>query len=122
MAVENPTIEIHSGDDKRLNYTIDDSAGTPIDITGATFRWALSKRKKGVVETAPRGSPIVEKSTAGGGVVITNGPLGQVRVSLVPADTAALKGEHYQELEMTLGGLVSTVAFGPVDILVDLVE
>lgn len=119
MAVQNPTVTIHSGDDKRLNYTVKDGAGAVVVITGATLKWGLSRKKTG--EVAPIGGEIVSKST-GSGITITDGDNGELRVDLDAADTAPLRGSHYHELEMVLGGKRSTLAYGQVEILVDLLE
>ncbi len=123
MAVQNSLIEMFSGDTKRLNYTVKDSAGTVIDITTATFRWALSKlAKSGTAgEPSPQGPAIVSKSI-GSGITLTAPTLGELRVDLDPADTADLKGSFYHELEMVLAGVTSTVAFGQIDVKKDLLE
>ena len=123
MAVQNPTIEMFSGDTKRLNYTVKDGNGVVIDITTATFRWGLSKlgKPKTAGDPSPQVAPLLEK-TISSGIVLTAPTLGQLRVTLDPADTADLKGEFYHELEMVLSGVTSTVAFGQIDIKKDLLE
>ncbi len=123
MAVQNPTIEMFSGDTKRLNYTIKDSGGSAIDVTLAVFRWALSKLAKSDTagEPSPQGPAILSK-TNGSGITLTAPTLGQIRVDLDPADTASLKGSFYHELEMVLAGVTSTVAFGQIDVRKDLLE
>ncbi|MEE8551512.1 MAG: hypothetical protein V3T08_09705 [Gemmatimonadota bacterium] len=124
MAVQNPTIEIFSGDTKRLNYTVRDANGAAIDITGGTFRWGLSKLSQealGEGKVKPQGDALVTK-TLGLGITLTAPTLGQLRVTLDPADTASLKGDFYHELEMVLAGATSTVAFGRIDIKKDLLE
>ncbi len=123
MAVQNATIEMFSGDTKRLNYTVKDGAGVVIDITGGTFRWGLSKLGKPVTagEPSPQGSPLLTK-TVSSGITLTAPTLGELRVDLDPADTADLKGSFYHELEMVLAGVTSTIAFGQIDIKKDLLE
>lgn len=123
MAVQNPTIELFSGDTKRLNYTVKDGAGTAIDITTATFRWGLSKlgKPKTAGEPSPQGAALLTK-TVGSGITLTAPTLGQLTVALDPADTASLKGSFYHELEMVLSGDTSTVAFGQIDVKRDLLE
>lgn len=121
MAIQNPTIEIFSGDTKRLTYTVKDSAGVVIDISGGAFRWALSRLKPDETTPVPVGDALFTKSV-GSGITITDGPNGELRVDLAPADTEDLTGSHYHELEMILGGSTSTVAYGQMDIRTDLLE
>ena len=124
MAVQNPTFDIFSGDTKRLNYTVKDVNGAVIDITTATFKWGLSKLPQdaaAVGNVEPQGDALLTK-TLSSGITLTAPTLGQLRVDLDAADTTALKGEFYNELEMVLAGATSTVAFGRIDIKKDLLE
>jgi hypothetical protein len=57
-----------------------------------------------------------------GDIVITTPASGIVTITLDPADTAALAGEFYHELELTQAGIVSTVLFGQVTIVKDLIQ
>ena len=54
--------------------------------------------------------------------MITDAPNGVGRVDLAAADTAALtEGDYYQELQITLGGFVTTVLFGIITLKKDIV-
>ena len=110
-------ITLHSGDSLKLEVTVNDSAGTALDVTNATFIWALSKKDGSAI--APRGAAILTKALASG-VVINDGPTGRADITLDPADTTALAGVYYHELQVTLGGNVSTVFYGSVTIAKDL--
>ncbi len=121
LGIQNSTIEMHSGDSKSFVFTVVDDQAAAVDITNATFRWGLSKLKSESDKPTPRGAALVTK-TVGTGIAISNGPQGIVTVTIEPADTATLKGSFYHELEMTLSGNPFTVAFGQIDILLDLLE
>ena len=113
-------ISLHSGDSRTLRITINDDAGAALDITGATIKWQLSKKAADSVE--PKGAFILSKGTTSTGIEITDATGGICEVTLAPADTEALAGEFYHELQMTLDGSVSTVLFGQATIVKDLIQ
>ena len=182
-------ISLHSGDSRTLRVTINDDAGSPQNLTDATFIWALSKKTSDSV--APKGTAILNKdslSTAAvntwlpntpyaematvvsdgsdwvmaglgdgvsgtvapndganlggapffdgtliwsyqgeaasspGDIVITDSPNGIIEISIAPADTDALAGDFYHELQMTQGGNISTVLYGQATIVKDLIQ
>ena len=95
-----------SGDALLLQVTVRDASGNVLDLqafglTEAT--WVLAK-KQGA-------APGVTK-TLGSGVVIVNPPGtdGRLDVTIDNADTAALKGDNYHELQLEPGPL--TALFG----------
>jgi hypothetical protein len=95
-----------SGDALLLQVTVRDSSGSVLDLaafglTEAT--WVLAK-KQGA-------APLVTK-TIGSGVVITTPPGndGRLDITIDNADTEALKGDHYHELQLEPGPL--TAMFG----------
>lgn len=110
------TVEHTSGDTRRLTYTVKDVLGAVVDITGATIRWALFKLNTDEAEPTAKSNtsvlPSAAEKTVGSGIVLTDPVNGEFRIDIAPGDTGPLKGEFYQEAEMTLGGDVSTVAFG----------
>lgn len=114
---------MHSGDNRVLEFTVNqqDDSG-PENITGAAMTFALSKQDASATSPKPSGAALVTK-TVGSGITIVDGPNGRADVALVPADTAAMKaGVFYYELQVVLGGITATVAYGAVTILGDLVE
>lgn len=112
---------MHSGDNRLLVVTVKDENDVLIDITAAAFTWALSKADPNNPPIpAPKGAAVVTK-TVGSGITITDGPNGVLEVQILPADTETIDGAYYHELQMTLGGAVSTVAFGNVTIYKDLI-
>jgi hypothetical protein len=68
------------GEDPVFQFTIRDSAGAVEDITGWTWKFETRRR----VEDTPA---VLAKTTAGGGVVMVNGPGGVVEVRILSADT-----------------------------------
>lgn len=113
--------QMHSGNSRTLQFTINDEDGSAVDITSAAIRWELSKLDPDTTLPAPKGAPIVQKSV-GSGVTVVDGPNGRCDVALDEADTEPLKGDHYHELRVVVAGETSTPSFGKVEILKNLVE
>ena len=106
------------GEDKELVYTIytDDTQATCLDVTGYALRWRLRKTD---------GSPVlIEKTTAGGGIVISGvfnaSPaqnLQRVTVTSLDVDTSVLApGAYRQRLARTDAGFKTTLVFGDVEL------
>lgn len=68
------------GEDRTFEFEVEDDAGVPQNITGMTFKLELR-----VTEDDPTAK--LTKSTANGGIVITNGPLGLLEVRINKSDT-----------------------------------
>ena len=124
MVVENLKDRIYAGNKRILRYTIAnlDASGSPaLDLTPFELRWALSQSDAlGNYST----TPVLEKTTTGGGIVKTDASNGECEVTLVSADTVALAaGIYYFELEVVDGSSeVVTVATGTITILADVVN
>jgi len=180
---------MRSGDSRLLQVTINDDAGSPLDITGASVIWALSKKATDTV--SPKGAAVLTKDSTGtvaattwlpnqlygggdsivsdgsdwtyaglgeelsgttapnggaslggqpfidgaciwsyvgeasglpGDIVITTPLSGVCSITLSPADTDALSGEYYHELQLTTAsGEISTVLYVQVTIAKDLI-
>lgn len=98
--------EMVAGDDKVLRIPILDTNGDPYSLVAAlNVRWWNAKK----VSSAP----IIQKSL-GSGIAIEGMPVdGVVLVTLNSADTAALHGDYYYELEVIdSAGKVGTVLRG----------
>ena len=122
MAAINSLFSMHSGDDKDLIYTIRDTAGATIDITGAAFTFSLSGLNTvDPAVPAPKGSPLIV--IINGVQLVLNDPTnGVVTVCLLPLDTADLPAKtYYYELQMVLTSKTSTVTIGTLQLLKDLV-
>jgi len=103
-----------SGDSKDIVVSVLDELDQVVPITGASAVFILSKTEF---------SAALVTKTTGGGIVITDGPAGVLTVSLDPADTEALVGTHYMEIELTDASLrVSTIVTGHIDIRKNVIE
>jgi len=99
--------EYRSGDDLVFEFTVDDADNPPAikDLTGATIIWVLSKSQGSV--------PLITKSAIGTEILVPTPANGILQVIIVPADTDALKGGFWHELEITdSSGKVHTSAYG----------
>lgn len=95
---------LYQGDDGVFfEITVNDSTGSAIDITSATFEWAFVR--------TPQGAPLVTK-TLGSGITLSDPTHGKLKVTFAAADTVTRSGDYFHELVMVLGGVTETVAVG----------
>lgn len=120
MVVTSNTDTMYANNKRTLRFTItDEDAGgsTPLDLTGYTAKWAISKEEG-------KTTPILEKATGGNGITVTDAANGELEVALDPEDTVSLKPQaYYMELEVFDGsndGLV--VATGTLTIKANIVN
>lgn len=100
---------MHVGDTYKMDITINDLSGNPVNITGAGIEFALSM--------SANGDPLLIKSIDNG-VVITDGPNGVLRVTLSQADTKNLAPQTYfHETKLIVGGERDTVLTGSMKIM-----
>lgn len=103
-----------SGDTKIIQVTVQDDTGAAVDVSSPmVIIWQLSRKVT---------SPALITKSIGLGISVINGPLGQFQIMLAPADTAALKGDYYQEIEINDNGAISTVLSGTVTINPDSIQ
>jgi len=89
--------EMYAGDNKSLTFTVTTAAGVAVVVTDAAISWVLT--------TAPGATALITKTSTG--TITISGST--VTVPLVEADTAALAGTYYYELEITdTSGNIST--------------
>ena len=102
-------LTITRGDTETLVVTItSDEAGTPVNITGRTYR--------AQIRLTPDSNTVKASFTC----TVTSGANGQVTCVLAAADSAALPvGLGYWDLEETASGVVSTILAGNVTVLAD---
>ena len=110
---------MHSGDTRRLEITIVDENSAAVNLSTATITWALSKKDSASV--APKGSALLTKTLANGGITIVSAAAGRCDVDLASSDTVTFSGDYYHELELTILATVSTVLYGAVTIIKDLI-
>jgi len=101
-----------AGDSATIIVEIVSGDGTPTDLTNKSVEFGLAEYAGG--------APLVEKSTRGNGITVTDAPGGVVEVSLEPSDTDDLgqRGgwEYHFEIEVQSGPTVVTVTRGTLTI------
>lgn len=102
--------EMHQGDTKRLTVTVKDPAGAVVSLVGAqSIKWWVAKTVRSTVR-------LIEKSV-GSGIVVTNAAGGVITITLSPANTVAVSGSYYHELEVIdSAGDIGTVLRGTLTI------
>lgn len=98
MATETDLTGIFSGEDRAVQYTVTDSNGTPVDVTGWAISWVAGNVTK----------------TVGSGVALTTPASGVVTVTLAAADTTALLGTTAYRFRRTDSGFNTVLAYGRV--------
>lgn len=99
---------------RTLKFTVTDADASPVaplDLTGYTVQWAMSR----FLSSGSYGTTAVLKKDNGsvGGVTVTDAVNGKCQVALIGADTASLSGKFYHELEVVDGtGKAVVVATG----------
>lgn len=97
--------EMFSGNTKPVVVDVFDQDENSVNLTGGSASLVLSKTKNSAA--------LVTKA----GVLAGSPNLNRVTFTLDPADTEALQGTYYYEVENTdVGGRISTVAFGSITI------
>jgi hypothetical protein len=110
LATRGQNFEIYAGDSKNITVTVTNADGSPIDLTGATIKWALKKRVSSPAD-------ITKETNTNAGISVANPTTGVFLIPLKPDDTKDLSGVFYHEAEVTDGvGNVSTVLTGEVTI------
>jgi hypothetical protein len=107
VAVINQNAYLYAGDNASLNYAITDESNNPLNLTGSSLVYIIAANEGGAA--------IVTKSTANGGISVTNAAGGLLTVSLASADTASLSGVLWQQLVMTdANSAVTTLSTGTI--------
>jgi hypothetical protein len=113
------TFQMFAGDTKRLHFTITNGASPPVplDITDAAVSWQASR---GTVARFSR-TPVLAKAV-GAGITVTDAFNGAFTVDLDPADTSALSGSYYHEVQISdAAGDVATAFTGEFRVLRNLI-
>jgi hypothetical protein len=104
-----PTLdfEMHQGDTKRLRVSVVDSDGAAVSLVGAqSIKWWAAKKVTSTVR-------LLEKSVASGSITVLDAAGGVLSIPILPADTAAITGDYYHELEVIdSAGDIGTVLIG----------
>jgi hypothetical protein len=107
------TDELFTGKDKVLAFTVVDSAGVAVNITGWALRWVLELKP-----FPGRSTGWLVSKTVGSGISITDGAGGVCQVTIDDTDTDTFDGsdtpDYYHELTRTDAGNEDVLAYGPV--------
>lgn len=96
----------YKGEDQAFEYTVEDDTGTAVDITGWNFQWVL---KAALTDSAF----LIEKTSSGGGVSITDAANGVFQVQTLQADVATLDpGSYHYAVRRTDAGSAEILATG----------
>jgi len=106
------------GDNEVYDLTVVDAAGARIDLTSATLKFT--------VKTSSKDKEFIVQKTTGSGItnLDQSSPTtkGKATIALLPADTAKLLAPKtlYFDVEMTVGGVVTTVVSGDFSLVADI--
>jgi hypothetical protein len=106
MAETNQNFELHQGDTKDLEITIENGEGGRLDLTGSRIEWRLYRS----VTTAA----LITKTTDAGGIEIADAPGGICLVHLESSETDDLPAGKYQHeaIVTDVRGYTATVLTG----------
>jgi hypothetical protein len=107
-----------SGDHRTLRFAVTDEAGAPVNLGGVqSVRWGCAR----LLANGSYALPAAIDKTLQTGIRIADASGGIIEVALQSGDTVSLAGRYYHELQMTdAQGAVSTLAFGVIKIIDDL--
>ena len=105
----NQNFYTYQNDSELINFYITRSAAA-LNITGASFRWAVARNK----EDAEVQSTVLVKTSASG-ISITSATGGMVQVQINSGDLVQ-SGTFYHHLRMDLATVIDTVSEGQVTI------
>jgi hypothetical protein len=95
MANLNQDATVYGGDDARLELTLLDRDGTPLDLTGATLTWGMAPRRSS-------DAALTKTSEDASEIEITDAVAGRAIVKLLADDTDDLSETVYlHELKIT---------------------
>lgn len=105
MTEINQNFNMYSGDTKYINVLVTNEIGSPLDISGASIKWAGKRNIRSSTND-------IFKSTSNGISLID--PIGgKFQIKLNPSDTQYLSGEFHHEAELIdVQGNVSTILLG----------
>jgi hypothetical protein len=108
-------IDATRGDDHLIRFTVRNAGGSVYNVSANSFKFTVKSSLDDVIADAK----FQKLSPVGNGIDLGSAASGLVDVLLVPADTAALAGPYYYDLEMTESGKVYTLRQAILTILKD---
>lgn len=110
--------EVVSGNDKEITVPVLDQDDLPIDIAGSVIVWAYSRSASNKTRiqtyTSPTNITIILPQTGSN--------KGKFRIDLQKADTEPLAGDYYHEARMVAGGKTTTVMYGTMTVLSNIID
>ena len=101
------SVKLISGTDTDLEFTVTDSDGSAVDLTGGSGRFAAARRVTDAKVIDTGASPTV------GSITIVNASTGRVNVTLSDTETDSLEGSYLFEFQWTnASGRESVIARG----------
>ncbi len=101
MADTNQNFSLFKGNALTVEIIISDDANDPINLTGFTVNWSTSR-------LSPRGcfssTPVIEKCSGLGSLIITDAVNGLVEFTLLGADTESLSPGNYSHQIVIIDG------------------
>jgi hypothetical protein len=115
MTVANQSFAFLRGDDIELAIPVTED-GEAADLTGATVRFSYAREYDD--------APLATKTLASGVSIATEDvdgvALPVIRIAIGNAETAGLLGEYAFECEVTIAGIIATVATGRFRVIADM--
>lgn len=107
------------GDNRDLDVVVKDSAGSIVNITGATFKFTVKDKKSDTAFLFQKTTTLATE------ILITDAPVGEVTVFILPADTSSLSVFNeralFYDLEITTAlSKVYTVVEGVINMKEDI--
>jgi hypothetical protein len=113
MTPQNLPISRVRGDTFPFTFTLRDSAGTAVNITGNTFLLTVDTR-----EEPTDASTLVFQATG----VVSVGTDGKVTFTLTTPQAATTPGDYFYDLQMTSGSAIRTVAKSTYTVIQDITK
>lgn len=120
MAFDKFNYEIFRGDDRDITIAVKTPAGVAQNITGWTF-WVTGKVSLADADAAA----IFQRTSANGGVVITDAANGLATATIRGADTSALTAETTLFVDIQgkdTAGRVATLATGKIKVVLEVTQ
>jgi hypothetical protein len=103
---------VFAGVKRTISYTAKNSAGTVVDLTGASIAWKIARRF---------GEGDILSKSVGSGIAVDNAASGTFTVTLTADDTNELWGNYVFECIVTdSGGSQHMVARGDIEVKADI--
>lgn len=110
MSVEAPILTTHNlfiGEDRTLRFTVVDSAGAAVDITGYALEWVMRERPAAATATLTK--------TTDDDITLTDPTNGLCEVAVADTDTLSLSpGQYFHTLRRKDDGSETVLSFGDV--------